>query len=546
MTVRCARSDQLTSFSSHPGRTISRREETSISEKAGGKLIQHTKAKWIKWSIQLALCLGAVLVLAACTPKEQATSEAQAQEEQAVTTLDLRDKGLTDVSDLLTQTQLTSIDLRGNEITAADFDALKAALPNCEILWSVPVGSARFDSDTTELKLDAAADDLSNALAYFPELKSVQLATAPDEAVAKDLAERYPNIALLWDVTIGGETYAPDTETLDLSGKTIDLAELGTKLQGLANLKSVVFGEETFALADQIALANAYPKVAFVWNVQLLEDLTVRSDVTDLDLRKYTVPNAAAFSDALVLFPNLKMLDMCGSGPSDEEMAAIRARYPQVKVVWYIHIYNWVIRTDIKGFSTGNRSRFPNGGGRYVPDEKLFSYHRIHAKDLEVLKYCTDMIALDIGHCTRVENVDFLKYLPNLQYLDIALCNLKDISVLENMHDLVYIQMMYNYITDVTPLKNCTNLRYVNASNNTLASADVFLTMPKLERLFINCSGLSDEQIAALSAELKAKNPDIVIKASQDNPEYAMSAWCPGNEGYIQQQAIFGMRAKGN
>ena len=70
--------------------------------------------------------------------------------------------------------------------------------------------------------------------------------------------------------------------------------------------------------------------------------------------------------------------------------------------------------------------------------------------------------------------------------------------------------------------------------------------MPKLERLYINCSGLSDEQIAALSAELKAKNPDIVIKASQDNPEYAMSAWCPGNEGYIQQQAIFGMRAKGN
>ena len=507
---------------------------------------QHTKVKWVKWSIQLALCLGAVLVLAACTPKEQATSEAPAPEEQAATTLDLRDKGLTDISNLLEQTQLTSLDLRGNEITAADFDVLKAALPNCEILWSVPVGNARFDSDSTELKLDAATDDLTSVLAYFPQLQSVQLAVAPEDAVAKDLAERYPGVKLLWDVTIAGETYAPDTETLDLSGKAVDLAELGSKLRGLANLKSVVFGEEMFTLADQIALANAYPKVAFVWNVQLLEDFAVRSDVTDLDLRKYTVPDAAAFSDALVLFPNLKMLDMCGSGPSDEEMAAIRARYPQVKVVWYIHIYNWVIRTDIKGFSTGNRSRFPNGGGRYVPDEKLFSYHRIHAKDLEVLKYCTDMIALDIGHCTRVENVDFLKYLPNLQYLDIALCNLKDISVLENMHDLVYIQMMYNYITDASPLKNCTNLRYVNASNNTLASADVFLTMPKLERLFINCSGLSDEQIAALSTELKAKNPDIVIKASQNNPEYAMSAWCPGNEGYIEQQAIFGMRAKGN
>ncbi len=510
-------------------------------------LIHQTNVKRVKLPFYIALCLGAVMMLASCAPKQSdVDNPAGTTDEQVETTLDLRDKGLTGVSDLLTQTQLTSLDLRGNEITAADFDALKTALPNCEILWSVPVGSTRFDSDTTELKLDAATDDLSSALAYFPQLKSIQLAAAPDDATAKDLAERYPNIALLWDVTIGGETYAPDTKTLDLSGKTIDLAELGAKLRGLANLKSVVFGEETFALADQITLANAYPKVAFIWNVQLLEDFAVRSDVTDLDLRKYTVPDAAAFSDALVLFPNLKMLDMCGSGPSDEEMAAIRARYPQVKVVWYIHIYNWVIRTDIKGFSTGNRSRFPNGGGRYVPDGKLFSYHKIHAKDLEVLKYCTDMIALDVGHCTRLENVDFLKYLPNLQYLDIALCNLEDISVLENMHDLVYLQMMYNYISDPSPIKNNTKLRYVNASNNTLTSADVFLSLPNLERLWINCSGLSDEQIAAMSTALKAKLPDIVIKASQDNPEYAMSAWCPGNEGYVQQQAIFGMRAKGN
>jgi len=522
-------------------------EKQQYLRKAGGKLMYHSKAKWAKWPICITFCLGAILALTSCAPKHSdAGRDAGTTSEQAKTTLDLRDKGLTDVSDLLKETQLTSIDLRGNEITAADFDALKAALPNCEILWSVPLGDTRYDSNSTTLTLDAATDDLGDALAYFPDLESVQLAAAPDDAVAKDLAARYPNIALLWDVTLGGETYAPDTQTLDLSGKAVDLAELTTKLQGLANLKSVVFGEETFALADQIALANAYPKIAFVWNVQLLEDFAVRSDVTDLDLRKYTVPDAAAFSDALVLFPKLKMLDMCGSGPSDEEMAAIRARYPQVKVVWYIHIYNWVIRTDIKGFSTGNRSRFPNGGGRYVPDGKLFSYHKIHAKDLEVLKYCTDLIALDIGHCTRVGNIDFLKYQPKLQYLDIALCNLEDISVLENMHDLVYLQMMYNYIADASPIKNNTKLRYVNASNNILTSADVFTTLPKLERLFINCSGLSDEQIASLTSTLTEKLPNIVIKASQDNPEYAMSAWCPGNEGYVQQQAIFGMRAKGN
>lgn len=509
--------------------------------------MDHSKAKWAKLSIYVTVCLGAVLALSSCAPRQSdAGRDAGTTSEQAETTLDLRDKGLSDVTDLLKQTQLTSLDLRGNAITAADFQALRVALPNCKILWSVPVGETRFDSDSTALVLDTAPDGLADVLAYFPRLESVQLASAPDDATASDLAARYPGVKFLWDVTIAGKTYAPDTETLDLSGTSVDLTKLGAELRGLANLKSVVFGEETFALADQIALANAYPQVAFVWNVQLLEDLSVRSDVTNLDLRKYTVPDAAAFSDALVLFPNLTMLDMCGSGPSDEEMAAIRARYPQVKVVWYIHIYNWVIRTDIKGFSTGNRSRFPNGGGRYVAGESRFSYHRIHAKDLEVLKYCTDLIALDIGHCTRVENIDFLKYLPKLQYLDIALCNLEDISVLENMHDLVYLQMMYNYISDASPIKNNTKLRFVNASNNILTSWDVFATLPNLERLWINCSGLSDEQLATMSSTLIAKRPDIIIKASQDNPEYAMSYWCAGNEGYVQQQAIFGMRAKGN
>lgn len=527
----------------HRSNMFSKLENPRISEKAGGNLIRKTIAKRAKMPFYIALCLCAVLVLSSCAPKQ---GDAEATEEQASTTLDLRDKGLTDVSDLLKQTQLTALDLRGNEITPADFDTLKAALPNCEILWSVPLNGARYESSTTALTLDTATDDLGDMLAYFPLLTSVQLATAPDDATAKDLAERYPNVQFLWDVTINGVTYAPDTETLDLSGKTVDLATLGRELRGLSKLTSVAFGEEKFALADQITLANAYPQVSFVWNVQLLEDLSVRSDVTELDVRKHIVPDAAAFSDALVLFPKLTMLDMCGTGPSDEEMAAIRARYPQVKVVWFIHIYNWVIRTDIKGFSTGNRSRFPNGGGRYEAGTAQFSYHKLQAEDFEVLKYCTDLIALDIGHCTRLGNVDFLKYVPNLQYLDIALCNIEDISALENMHDLVYLQMMYNYISDPSPIKNNTKLRYVNASNNTLTSADVFTTLPNLERLWINCSGLSNEQIASLSAALTEKLPNLILKANQENPEYAMSAWCPGNEGYVQQQAIFGMRAKGN
>ncbi len=502
-----------------------------------------TNGKRAKLPLYLALCIGAALVLASCAPKQSdAKGSADTTDEQAKTTLDLRDKGLSDVTDLLKQTQLTSLDLRGNEITAADFDALKAALPNCEILWSVPVGEARYDSNSTALTLDTAPAGLGDALAYFPLVTSVQFKTAPDDATAGDLAARYPAVKLLWGATIAGETYAPDTETLDLTGKSVDLSTLGHELRGLGNLKSVAFGEETFALADQIALANAYPKVAFIWNVQLLEDFSARSDVTQLDLRKHTVPDAAAISDALVLFPKLTMLDMCGTGPGNEEMAAIRARYPQVKVVWYVYIYNWVIRTDIKGFSAGNRHKFPNGAGYY--NASTFSYKQIRAKDFESLKYCTDLIALDIGHCTKIGNIDFIATLPKLKILDISLCDLTDISVLADQTSLEFLEMNYNYLTDISPLANCKKLKYVNLDNNNLTSYDALLEMPDLERLWISCSGLSDEQLAEMKEKLTAMRPNIDIRASQSNPEFAMSFWRLNNPGYLEMQALVGLRAQ--
>jgi Leucine-rich repeat (LRR) protein len=483
-----------------------------------------------------ALCLACAFALFACAPG--AASGTNSSAESKPTTLDLSNKGITDVSDLAQQTQLTNLDLRGNELSRESFDALKVALPNCDILWSVPIASARYDSSLTALSLDSASADLPDMLAYFPALQSLTLSTPPDDAIAAALAEKYPALKFQWDLTIAGTVYPADTTELDLTGKPVDFSVLLRELVRLPNLRQVTFGEDVFALADQIALAKAYPAVAFIWNVQLLDDLTLRSDVTDLDLREYQVPDAAAFSDKLVLFPKLTRLDMCGTGPSNEEMAAMRERYPAIKFIWYIQIYHWTLRTDIKGFSTGQRREFPDGAGWY--DGSKFNYSRFHSEGFENLKYCTDLIALDVGHCGNIGDVEFLRYLPQLKYLDIALCDLKDISVLSNLPDLVYLQMMYNYIADVSPLANCTKLRFVNASNNVLLAADAFLQMPNLERLWINCSGLSDEQIS----ELVQKLPNVSIKASQDNPEYAMSLWCKGNEGYVTVQALYGLRAK--
>jgi len=379
-------------------------------------------------------------------------------------------------------------------------------------------------------------------LAYFPALESVTISTPPDEATAAKLAERYPAVQFAWDSMIGGVVYPADTTTLDFTGKTVDLSALKSELGRLPNLTQVTFGEDAFALSDQIALAQAYPSVAFLWNVQLLDDLNVRTDVVDLDLREYKVPDAAAFSDALVLFPKLTRLDMCGTGPSDEEMAAMRARYPATKFIWYTQIYQWTIRTDIKGFSTGQRREFPDGAGWY--DGSKFSYSRFRSEGFENLKYCTDLVALDVGHCVKIGNVDFLAYLPQLRILDISLCDLTDISVLTNLPELEFLELNYNYLTDITPIASLKKLRFLNLNNNNISSYDALLDLPALERLWISCSGLTDEQLEEMNVALMTKLPNLTIKASNKNHEYAMSLWRKDNEGYLEMQALFGLRAQ--
>lgn len=457
-------------------------------------------------------------------------------------TLDLSNTNLTDVTSLLEKTNLASLDLRGNPISIESYQTLAAALPDCAILWSVPVGDERFDSDsTTALALNELPEDAETLLAYFPNLKTVSIFVSDESNYSRlmSLAAAYPNVAFTWNVAFEGETYDSGLTSLDLSGKTVTVSELTAALAGLPKLKTVTFDDTAvFSTDDQLTLVKAFPNVSFLWNVQLLDDLSVRSDVAELDLRDYTVPDAAAFSDKLQLLPALTRLDMCNCGPTDEEMAAMRARYPNTKFIWMTKVSKWMIRTDIQGFSTGNKRKFPDGMGYYIG--KDFEYGNIHAEDFENLKYCTDLVALDVGHCDNIGNIDFIAGLPKLKYLIVSLCNLTDISALENQTDLEFLEMTYNYLTDVSALRNCKKLRFLNLSANGVTSIDVYMGLTNLERLWINGNHLTEDQVAALQAAL----PNTLIKAHPTSNEYALSLWRKGNEGYLTIQKMFGLRAQ--
>lgn len=138
--------------------------------------------------------------------------------------LDLSDKDIepAELKSLKRCKKLESLDIRGIEISAGQFDELHTAIPNCDILWSVPVGMERFDSNITDFSMAADyASDLEN-LIYFTKLASADVTgTKADDEQLYELSRKLHNIELCWTVNINGEDYPTTTTTeLDFS-KTV-------------------------------------------------------------------------------------------------------------------------------------------------------------------------------------------------------------------------------------------------------------------------------------------------------------------------------------
>ncbi len=111
---------------------------------------------------------------------------------------------------------LVSLDLRGNNLSPNAVRALSAALPVCDILWSIPLGSARFDSDSTQvtaarryaIRRTGTADLLFRAIASG-------CTALTDAAAVRNMAESMPGVEFRWSVDVFGQSYPSDTKQID-------------------------------------------------------------------------------------------------------------------------------------------------------------------------------------------------------------------------------------------------------------------------------------------------------------------------------------------
>lgn len=228
---------------------------------------------------------------------------------------------------------------------------------------------------------------------------------------------------------------------------------------------------------------------------QTLYGVPVRWDTETLDLRDIPVDDAGAALAALIpSLPRLRRVDMTGCGLTNEEMGALQSAFPDVTFAWTLGIYSFAVPSDTTYFITNPAAGFSLTDRQEGPG---------------ALRYCRDMIALDLGHCHLAE-LSFLESMPHLRYLILADNYGFDLAPLASLQELEWLEMFGTDVQDLSPLLECTALRHLNVCYVSTPADELVETlsqMPWLRRLWCTGTYLNADQLDALRTAL----PDTEI-----------------------------------
>ncbi len=303
--------------------------------------------------------------------------------------------------------------------------------------------------DLTGLKTRDAEEALE-ALALLPKLKEVNLGSKED-----GLSPKAALRAFSYHCRLLGKDSVLDETVLDLS----DVAPVRIRIAlstiaCLRDLKEIRLGsderEDHPTWEDILALRSAAPNATIDYRFSLCGvPLTLEDE--EIDLNYLAVPDRGEeVLAAAKCMPNLKTLMMDSCGIRNEDMEVIRDALPDTEVVWRISFgLKYSVRTNVERILASS----PSIGGT------------VTNSDLEVLKYCTKVKYLDIGHNECITDLSVVNYMPDLEVLIIAMNPLGDLSPLANCRHLEYLELFYSNTSDLSPLSGLKTLKHLNVGH---------------------------------------------------------------------------------
>ena len=209
--------------------------------------------------------------------------------------------------------------------------------------------------------------------------------------------------------------------------------------------------------------------------------------------------NGDALFSVLSCMNHCSYVDLDSTGISESSLEKLRALFPQTKIVWRVWFgENYSVRTDVERILASK----PTVGGMI--------------KDASMLRYCTDVKYLDLGHNDDLADLSFVASMPQLEVLIIAMTGITDISPLRNCPRLEYLELNSTNIADLSPLEKLTELHHLNiAACPRIKDIAPLYGLTELERLWIGRDTPVPEEQARHMKELV---PTCKVNTTADDP----------------------------
>ena len=213
---------------------------------------------------------------------------------------------------------------------------------------------------------------------------------------------------------------------------------------------------------------------------------------------------------------------MCDCGVPDAEMDALDRRHEDIRFVWTVYFSIYALRTDATFFCAADVPQL-NYDAPVLGDAQLYP-----------VRYCRDMIALDLGHMW-IEDLSFLYNMPKLQYLILVGGRFRDITPIGSLQDLKYLEIFQTMPRDISPLLNCKKLEQLNICYCSGFDISPLKEMKQLKRLWY--AGLGPYR----GAELVEALPDTQVYCPISDPDGSTGGGWREDEAYYEMRDVFGM-----
>lgn len=423
------------------------------------------------------------------------------------------------VDDAVYPIDSTSLDLRGQDISFDHYNTVRTELPDCQILWDVPFQGAKYPNNSESLTVTSLTqEDVELILEYFPSLKTLDASGCQDYAILEGFKAALPDCEVIYQVSLGADSFPLDTTELVLENGDYDFAVMKENLKYLPNVTGITLKTPELTLEQVDELKAAYEAIAVSCTVDILgQEYDTRT--TELDLSALTSADVAAVSEKLAMLPgltNVKLTDASGASQLTlDDVKVLQTAAPEVVFDYTFDFYGYTISTadeevHIKNQKIGDEGidevravldLLPNCS-RFVLENcqisnevmaDLRDEYRDKTKivwrvnfgigstltDAEIIRavydlvddncynliYCEDVRYMDIGHNEWLDSCDFVAGMPNLEYCIISGAPIKDLTPFQNCKKLKVLEAAFcEYIESVEPLVGCESLERLNIS----------------------------------------------------------------------------------